>query len=266
MRNGCLMRYKIISWWSAGITSAVACKFALQQYGSDNIDLVYIDTGSAHSDNDRFKKDCENWYGQKINTIKSDKFSNVLEVVAKGWINSPYGAACTKQLKKDVRIKYEKDNEFSGQIFGFEFSKKEINRAIRFKEQNPNTLPLYPLIEHQLTKANCGFILENQGIELPTMYKLGYSNNNCLMCVKGGKGYFNKMRIDFPNEFDDMAKMERTINASCLNGTYLDELDENAGRMNKIIMPECDLFCEIEFTNLISDKVDKILKGHVNII
>lgn len=62
-----------VAWWSAGITSAVACKMELNDF--KNTELYYIDTGSAHSDNKRFKEECEEWYKKKytllnlINTI-----------------------------------------------------------------------------------------------------------------------------------------------------------------------------------------------------
>ena len=38
------------------------------------------------------------------------------------------------------------------------------------------------------------------------MYKLGYKNNNCIGCVKGQAGYWNKIRKDFPDVFDQMSK------------------------------------------------------------
>ena len=43
----------------------------------------------------------------------------------------------TLVLKKKVRQRIERNMDYSGQVFGFEYSKKEINRAIRFKEQYP---------------------------------------------------------------------------------------------------------------------------------
>jgi len=47
----------VISWWSVGITSAVACRLALEKY--DNVKLVYIETGSHHEDTLRTdKKGC----------------------------------------------------------------------------------------------------------------------------------------------------------------------------------------------------------------
>jgi hypothetical protein len=76
------------------------------------------------------------------------------------------------------------------------------------------------------------------------MYDLGYHNNNCVGCVKGGKGYWNKIRIDFPEVFAARAKMERDIGRSCINGTFLDELDPEAGRKEGPIVPECGADCE----------------------
>ena len=51
------------------------------------------------------------------------------------------------------------------------------------------------------------------------MYKLGYNNNNCIGCVKGGIGYWNKIRVDFPAEFDRMAELERKIGHAVLKET-----------------------------------------------
>ena len=49
----------IISWWSAGVTSAVATKLAIDKYGSDAVRPMYFQIDSAHPDNDRFKSQCE---------------------------------------------------------------------------------------------------------------------------------------------------------------------------------------------------------------
>lgn len=142
----------IIAWFSCGVTSAVACKIALSLY--DDVQIYYIETGSGHPDNVRFISDCERWYGQPIHTIRSDKFFNVKDVlIKKRYINGPTGAACTFELKKQVRYKLEKElGSWDGQVWGFDFAPKEINRAIRFKQQYPDTKPLFLLIERQITK------------------------------------------------------------------------------------------------------------------
>lgn len=77
------------------------------------------------------------------------------------------------------------------------------------------------------------------------MYDLGYNNNNCVGCVKGGMGYWNKIRKDFPDVFNKMSALERELGCSCMNGLYLDELTPDRGRNEKIILPECDIFCQI---------------------
>lgn len=257
----------IVAWWSAGITSAVACKMALELY--DNVELFYIHIDTAHKDNDRFKRECEKWYGQKINVLKSSKYADQFEVIeATGAVNTPYGAPCTRELKKEVRFQFERKNEINlfnskgidNQVWGFEYTAKEINRAIRHAQQYPQTNPLFPLIEKGLNKNQCAGMLLSAGIELPEMYKLGYNNNNCIGCVKGGKGYWNKIRIDFPETFKAMAKMEREVGYSCINGTFLDELPPDAGRMSKEIMPSCGVICEVDF----ADIPDKNLKAILN--
>lgn len=88
--------------------------------------------------------------------------------------------------------------------------------------------------------------LAESRIELPAMYKLGYSNANCVGCVKGGMGYWNKIRVDFPEIFKRTAELERKAGHTCIKGKYLDELDPNAGRFEAIELPECGIFCEVE--------------------
>lgn len=248
----------IISWFSGGVTSAVACKIAQELY--ENVQPVFIETGGHHEDMTRFIKDCEKWFKVPVKVLQDTRFIDHIDLCEKlRVVNFISGAECSRTLKKKVRQKYQKEIDFKGQVFGFEFDKKEINRAVRFKEQNPETKPLFPLIERKVNKAGCMSIIERVGIELPTMYKLGYSNNNCVGCVKGGMGYWNKIREDFPKQFDRMAKVERKVGRTCIKGVYLDELEPERGKHKLPPMPECDLFCEIEAADIVADETIDIL-------
>lgn len=262
----------IVAWWSAGITSAVACKMALEMYENVEIYYEYIDT--SHEDNARFMADCERWYGRKIKTIKSTEFNNQYEVIEKtGAVNTPYGAPCTLKLKKEVRWALEKKHELSlfnsayikSQVWGYEFEKKQVNRAIRHLQQYRDTNPLFPLIEKGITKDECAGMIISAGIELPEMYKLGYPNNNCIGCVKGGEWYWNKIRVDFPTNFNRMAQLERKVGYSCLNGKFLDELNPKAGRKSKMVMPNCGNICEVEFADLPDVNLELIMSGRKTI-
>ena len=251
----------IISWWSAGVTSAVATKLAMEKYGRDNVVPIYFAIDSSHDDNIRFKAECEEWYGKEIVTERApEKYKDQFDVIIKDkYVNGPSGARCTLVLKKRVRQRLEKELQYEGQVFGFEYSKKEINRAIRFKEQYPDAKPLFPLIDSKMNKPESLHYLETHAkIKRPVMYNLGYGNNNCIGCVKGGKGYWNKIRNDFPDTFDKMAKAERLVGNSCIRNTFLDELDPDAGRQQKIIMPDCGNFCDIEFTDILHPRLEDV--------
>lgn len=259
----------IIAWFSCGATSAVACKLALSMYS--DVRIIYIETNSSHNDNHRFIADCEHWFGRKIEIWSSNKYHDVADVIAKKkFINSPHGAPCTDELKKKVRYQIEQEcKSWDGQVWGFDWCAKEINRAIRFKQQYPNTKPLFPLIERHITKQDAIGILWRAGIEIPVMYRLGYHNNNCIGCVKGGIGYWNKIRRDFPDVFWRMAKLEREIGATCLKDRdgliWLDSLNPNRGDQGKPISVECGIVCEIEFSEMIDKKTKSILDGSLNI-
>lgn len=263
-----------IAWFSAGITSTMACKLALEQY--DDVELFYIETGAHHPDNARYIQDCQKWFGREIQTVQNKKgYADHFDVIRKtGYVNGPTGARCTLELKKEVRHTLQDQLKPDAQIFGFEFSKEEINRAIRFKEQHPETNPIYPLIEAKLSKNECAGIIAMAGIRLPEMYQIGYSNNNCIGCVKGKKGYWNKIRQDFPGHFDKMAKAEREAGHACIkedlpNGgsvpVFLDELPPAKGRIPEAVVPECGIFCQVEFAHLIDPKTEKILNGEMSI-
>jgi len=93
------------------------------------------------------------------------------------------------------------------------------------------------------------------------MYELGFHNNNCIMCVKGGKGYANHIRKHFEKEFIKMSKLEREVGATCIKNQYLDELNPKAGMHKPPITPDCGTFCEIEFANIIDKRTNDVFTG-----
>jgi len=230
----------IVSWFSAGVSSAVATKIA----NSDRIIYIHID--DQHPDTLRFIKDCEAWFGKPVEILQSP-YKCVKNAVfaggGSGYINGPHGAACTLWLKKRVRKEWELDNP-GRHTYVWGFDSNERDRADRITQTMPDFDHLFPILDR--TKAEVHGMLEAAGIRRPVMYDLGYHNNNCVGCVKGGMGYWNKIRVDFPDVFAGRAKLERVIGASCIKGVYLDELDPQRGRHEGPIVPDCGIFCEIQ--------------------
>lgn len=240
---------RTLIWFSAGAASAVATKLALAQH--DNCHIARIDTGSEHPDNERFAKDCETWFGQTVHLYRSERYTDTWDVWNKTrYLVGPTGARCTIELKKKVRFAIEQADDI--QVFGY--THEEQHRAERFRQQNPDINLSTPLIDAGLTKSDCLAMIARAEIELPAMYKLGYLNNNCIGCPKGGMGYWNKIRKDFPDVFDRMALVERDIGANILkdeNGPiYLDELDPNRGNHADEPNFECSLMCHLAESQL----------------
>ena len=233
---------KIVSWFSAGASSAVATKLAI-----DNIDsIIYCHIDDQHPDTLRFLKECEKWFGKTIEVIQSPYKcveNALLGAGGRGYVNGPAGAPCTRFLKRRVRKEWELEQaEPLTYIWGMD--KGEVNRADRLKVTMPEHTHRFPLIENNISKESAHLMLKNSGIKRPMMYDLGYGNNNCIGCVKGGMGYWNKIRIDFPDVFKARAKLERKIGGTCIKGIYLDELDPDRGRMQRPICAECGVLCE----------------------
>jgi len=234
---------RTVVWFSCGSASAVAAKITLQSV--PDAFLGYCDTGSEHPDNVRFREDVARWLGVKVWVIRSTKYTDIWDVFSKRrFLNSPAGALCTVELKKVPRFRFQQPDDI--QVFGY--TAGEESRAERFKAANFDVEMRTPLIERGLTKADCHAVIREAGIRVPEMYRLGYVNNNCIGCVKGGAGYWNKIRRDFPDVFDRMAKQERELGATVLRKDgeplYLDQLPKGMGRYSSEPPVFCGLLCE----------------------
>jgi 3'-phosphoadenosine 5'-phosphosulfate sulfotransferase (PAPS reductase)/FAD synthetase len=233
---------RILAWFSCGDASAVAAKLAVEKHG-DRCEVLYCDTFAyEHPDNMRFFADVERWLGRPIKVLRSLRYADIYDVFRKTkFLRGPNGARCTTELKKNVRKEYQRVDDIH--VFGF--TADEQHRVTRFKKENPELYAEFPLIEHGITKTECHARIRAAGIELPAMYKLGYHNNNCIGCVKGKKGYWNKIRRDFPDAFDRMAALERELNFA-LCGVFLDSLPSDAGRYKDEPNIECGVLCTDE--------------------
>lgn len=241
----------IICWWSGGIASAVACYIALETFGAENCRVIMIDTANEDEDTYRFKSDCENWYGKEIETITAvgpgKKYGSIEDV----WydfqsLDVATGAICSAELKRAVRVDFQRRNKIAYQVFGFDFDKKESNRALNIKKNYPASNPIFPLWMFGYTKQDCIKIVEGAGIEIPRCYTLGFKNNNCIKtgCVQGGIGYWKKYQKFFPDRFAEMARREHEI--TDLKGvpvTVCKDQSKEAlvsGRFNVFLLPHPD--------------------------
>ena len=247
-------KQRMLVWFSCGAASAVAAKMAIDK--NPDAEVLYCDTlAYEHPDNARFLDDISTWIGKPIKIIGSDKYKDIFDVFDKtGWLVGVGGARCTTELKKNVRKAYQRE----GDIHVMGLTHDEDKRIDNFEDQNPELEVFWVLRDNGVDKASCYKILQEAGIDLPEMYKLGYNNNNCIGCVKGGMGYWNKVRVDFPEAFSQMAAQERKMNVAICKSyggdgkrkrVFLDELDPKAGRGVPLPDIECGVICVRDDTN-----------------
>lgn len=243
------MNVRVVSRFSCGVASAVATKLALRKYGHERVEITYCDPGSEHPDNKRFLADCELWFAKKIVVLKSDKYVDTWDVWQRErFIASQQGAPCTGALKREPAYAFERPGDIL--VIGYTADLLDVARAARIRAQNFERVIETPLIEAGLTKSDCLALVERAGIGLPEMYLLGFQNNNCIGCPKGGRGYWNMIRKHFPADFARMAALQRELDVAFWvepDGTrvYLDQLDPNRGVQHTEPNIDCSILCHL---------------------
>jgi 3'-phosphoadenosine 5'-phosphosulfate sulfotransferase (PAPS reductase)/FAD synthetase len=252
---------RVVSWFSCGAASFAATKLALREcwegtlpYGATEVVIAYCDVlKREHPDNARFLRDAEKSFRQKIVVLGNDDYGRDPDEVFRKtrFLVGPGGARCTAELKKSVRWGFQRPDD----VVVIGFTKDELaTRGARLSKSEPLTRFWFPLAEK--TKADCYDMVRAAGIETPAMYKLGYGNNNCIGCVKCQAGYWNKIRVDFPERFAEMAKIERELGRTVckrewkeggkrrLERIYLDEMAPDLGRYDSEPEMDCGILCE----------------------
>lgn len=240
---------KIVGWFSCGNNSAVMSKLLTVEYPTDEIRIVRCVVKNEHPDNDRFHADVERWIGRPIERIASEKYADCWDVwERRAYMSGIKGAICTTEMKKVPRWQLERDWCPDYQAFGF--SSDEKRRADQFEANNPDVRLLRPLEIAGITKPMCAEWIIGAGIELPAMYGMGFSNNNCRCCVKATSiVYWARCRHYFPVEFERTAKLSRRLGVRLtrLKGKriFIDEIpaDFDWQKKDRSRAIECGVLC-----------------------
>lgn len=254
-----------VRWFSDGAASAVATKLDIQEHGVDAGPVVICDTGAEDEDNYRFRDECADWFGCEITVIKSEEYDSVFEVWEKrGYISGHAGAPCSGAMKFVPRLNFEEPGDIN--VFGYTADPSDRRRADRLEgEFRPGCFST-PLIERDITKANCLALLEGAGIKQPRTYAMGFPNANCLEfgCAKAqSPRYWALYRQHFPDRFARTAALARKLGVQLavmreekgpdgervvVRG-YIDDIPDDFPTTDAIA-PSCDLLCSINAKDL----------------
>jgi hypothetical protein len=254
---------RTLLWFSDGIASAIMTKLMLREEPAALV--VHCDTGSEDEDNARFRADCVRWFNREIITLKNPEFEDNYAV----WTKRRYmagigGAPCTMEQKVAPRLEFQQPDDLH--VFGYTWDKLDIARFEAFKTNYPDMAVRAPLIEREITKANCLALMQDTGIAPPRTYGMGFPNANCLRtgCVKASSpNYWALFRKVFPDRFAKTAALARELGARLVilgrekleDGSYknirgfIDEIPADQPTLNPIA-PACDFLCHINGQDL----------------
>lgn len=249
----------IAVWFSCGAASAVALEQIKLRFGNlCQIRALNNYVANEDQDNIRFKNDVSEWLNIEIENVSNPKYpsADIEDVFEKeGSMSSPYGAPCTRILKKEARYEWEKNNHVDWHVMGYTFEEKHRFNNF-YNTERSNVLPI--LIDRKITKDMCYDRIRAAGIELPRTYTessdfgTGYPNANCIGCVKAtSPTYWNHVRQTRPDIFEKRAEQSRRMGSEGARlcrykgkRIFLDELPPDArGRDMKTMKIECSLFC-----------------------
>ena len=247
---------RIISWFGAGAASAVACKLTLRDF--PNAIIAYCETNAEHPDNERFMADCVRWFNTPVVRLSSTEYIDTWDVwESRRYISGVAGAPCTGALKRGPRERFQQPGDIH--VFGYTSDQADVERAVNLRKRWPELTVATPLIDRGIDKAACLALVAGAGIELPVLYGLGFSNNNCIPCPKAkSPNYWSAIRLHFPEQFERMAKLSRELKARLVilsreklpDGRtknirgFIDEIPADWPTLNPI-SPSCDFLCHI---------------------
>lgn len=242
---------RIVCHFSCGAASAVATKLILSEYPAERVVIFNAFLVEEDEDNRRFLADCEQWFNHSITVLRDEKSGASAEMVWRKhrfMVSGIWGSPCSSELKRDVIDAYCTPTDLH--VVGYTIEEK--HRIARFIGPKGERQILTPLIDRNLSHADCLAMVERAGIVLPRMYALGFNNANCKGCPKGGEGYWNKVRLVFPEVFQARLELQEWIGP----GAYffrnrktgerfgLKDLKPDAGRHNEPL-PDCSFFCDL---------------------
>ncbi len=240
--------------FSCGASSAVATKLTLADHDRNSILIVNAFIQEEDADNRRFLDECEQWFGQTIHVMRDKKYNASTDEVwrRKQFMKGPHGAPCSLELKRKLLASITLPEDIA--VIGF--TADEADRLDDLREYFPATHWEAPLIDRNITKADCLSIVADAGIEIPRMYRKGYDNANCVGCPKGGQNYWQAIREDFPERFVQVKSIQESIGPGAYflqfrsgsrKGERMSLADLPPGRGNMADEPSfsCSFFCEM---------------------
>lgn len=198
---------------SGGIGSYFTLKRVIEKYGKEDVVPVFCDTLAEDGDLYRFIDDIEEKMNIKIVRLCNGETPTTLCFKEKFLFNSRV-AQCSKKLKSKPFNDYLKENHDPDQVIiymGIDFTEMHRCAAIE-RNYKPYTVEFPMCSSPYIYKNEMLEMLVNDGIEIPRMYKLGFSHNNCGgRCYKAGIGHYKNLLEKDRNRYIEWENQEEAL-------------------------------------------------------
>lgn len=216
---------KHVVQFSGGAGSAVAAKLVIDEFGPEDVVLLFHDTKAEHPDAKRFREEVAAFLGVPI-TERSDGRSLWQVIEAHNSLPSSFMGFCTDELKARQGETYLRDLEMAGQAYvvynGMGADEEHRIARIRRKYREQGRALRSPLDERGITDPKS--IVASWGIALPECYRY-FKHNNCIPCFKAtGLEYWYNVWLHHRAEYERAAELEERFGYTVRRGESLREL------------------------------------------
>lgn len=194
-----------IVFFSSGAASWLAASRVSQKFGTDNLYLVFADTGIEDEDNYRFLVDAARNVGGKLIWLKDGRTPWDI-FFEKRFINHRQ-SNCSIELKVKPCQRWIKDCEFSPDdtvlYFGIGFEEIERIEAIAknwqpFKVDTPLCWDEFGWADRAVIESE----LKKNNLKRPRLYDMGFAHANCGgFCPKAGLGHYRNLLKQMPERY-----------------------------------------------------------------
>jgi len=208
--------------FSGGMGSFAEAYYCVQEFGKENVVLLFCDTLTEDPDLYRFIEECVKFLDCRFVRISKEKTIWELFTEHKFIANSLVDI-CSRVLKRDLMNKEWLPDNYGITVYRHQLPYKslscEVHLGIDFSEHHRLTRVqenMYPKTYRSLLVEK-GLIVpkdfsEQFDIRRPYLYTLGLPHNNCGgFCVKAGLGQFKLLFEQLPERYKEHEDKEQEV-------------------------------------------------------
>lgn len=206
---------KYVVYVSGGRASFEALRRTVDRHGREAVDAVFTDTRIEDADLYRFLDDIERVLAIPITRLADGR--DIWQVFKdRRVLGNTLMDTCSETLKRKPALRYVKSRYKPGDatlVLGLDWQEPHRIERVAANYGRLGYATWFPLTDAPyLWEADYDRILKQHGIEVPRLYQLGFSHNNCGGgCVKAGKYQWRHLWETLPDRYLWWEQNEQTI-------------------------------------------------------